>query len=504
MRKKRSILKLIISVSGIIIFAKILGFVKQMLIAQKFGATTGTDIVLLSQGIITDFEYLLSQTMLTAFVPIYISVKADENKDENVFTGNVCSLFSIIIILISIALFFLAPIVAKILAPSYTTSEAVLLVKYIRIYATIPVVLFLMSLFNALLKANEYFTPGELISVNQSIIYIVVLSLLSKMLGVDALVIAFFLYAIANLIYLMFCSRNLWYGPRFSYSHDKDIAQLFKMVGPLLLGLSTIYINQQVDRMLATGLGEGAVTALSYGAVLSNLITGFIGSICGIVFTYVAKFVSDNKDESAAKLIQDMMIVFITILIPVTLVTVFNSNDIVKVVFGRGKFDLNAVEKASQALIGYGFVFISYVIRELLTRLQYSYKESKKPMLNSVISIIFNVFLSIALSKSLGILGITIASSVSVLICAILNVISSRKHNKYLSINAFIKPIIYWGIGTMGIIVCFFVLKNITVECMPVIRLIIVSIGGMIVYFIIELPLIWKYLNKYNSTRKIL
>lgn len=495
--KRTSIEKSILSVSGIIIFAKVLGFLKQMFIAKIFGATLSTDVVMLSQGIITDLEYVLSQTMLTAFIPIYISVKADKTKNETRFTGNVFTLVSFLVVLVSIFLFVGAPIVARVIAPSYTSDETLFLIKNIRIYSTIPVVLFWMAFFNALLKANERFIPGEFISVNQSIIYVITIAAFSKRCGVDTLIIAFFIYAFTNFVYLMLCSQKLWNGPKFSFWQDSDIWQLLKMVGPLLLGLATIYINQQVDRMLASGLGAGAVTALSYSAVLTNLVTGFIGSLCGIIFTYVAKYVVDNNDESAAKLVQNIMVIFITILIPIMLVTVFNSNDIVKVVFGRGEFDANAVNKASQALIGYSFVFIPYVVRELLTRLQYSYKESKKPMINSVVSIMINIVLSIIFSKTWGILGITIASSISVVTCAIMNAISSRRYNEYLSVFFLVKPAVLWMGGIFSATIGILILKSLCVNFSPLIRLVIISFGGILIYSIIEIPIIGKYTRLY-------
>ena len=71
--KKRGIFKAVFSVSFVLLIAKILGFVKQIIVANAFGATVDTDVIALSQGIITDFEYLIAQTMITAFIPIYIS-----------------------------------------------------------------------------------------------------------------------------------------------------------------------------------------------------------------------------------------------------------------------------------------------------------------------------------------------------------------------------------------------------------------------------------------------
>ena len=82
--RNRSIFKTVFSVSSVLLIAKLLGFVKQIVVANAFGATADTDVISLSQGIITDFEFLIAQTMITAFIPIYISVK-ENNQDEKHF-----------------------------------------------------------------------------------------------------------------------------------------------------------------------------------------------------------------------------------------------------------------------------------------------------------------------------------------------------------------------------------------------------------------------------------
>ena len=114
---KSTIIKTIFSVSSILLLAKLLGFVKQMIVANAFGASIDTDAINLSQGVITDFEYLISQTMLTAFVPIYISVKENEGTEKQ-FVSNVLKIFFGISFLVSTIIFVFAPLVSKILAPS--------------------------------------------------------------------------------------------------------------------------------------------------------------------------------------------------------------------------------------------------------------------------------------------------------------------------------------------------------------------------------------------------
>ena len=70
--KQNRIVKLLFSMTGLIIASKLLGFFKQILTASIFGATLETDIINLSQDFTGNIQYLLVQTLLTAMVAVYI------------------------------------------------------------------------------------------------------------------------------------------------------------------------------------------------------------------------------------------------------------------------------------------------------------------------------------------------------------------------------------------------------------------------------------------------
>lgn len=447
MKKKKGIAGAMLSVSGVVILGKIMGFVKQMITANAFGATLHTDIISLSQGIVSDLDYIIAQALITAFIPTYIHIKTKEEGQEKTFVSNTILVFLVSATVLSILLVVLSDFLSRIIAPSYGPVESKELAKYIRIIAPLLTLIVQLAIFNALLKANEHFTPGELTGFNQSIILIILVFFVGSTVGPDTLVIGFYICSAFNLVYLMFFSRHLWSISRTNPFSDRNVKQLLLMMGPLLLGYSMVFINQQVDKIIVSGLGDGMVTAMSYAAVLSNFIGTFIGSISGVLFTYVTENIAKKRDETAANLINRASIQMITLLLPICILIIMNAEDIVAIVFGRGKFSVDAVHNCSLALMGYGFMFVPYVIRELFSRFQYGYGDSKKPMINSSIAIACNIVLSIILSKFLGVLGVTLATSISVLVCAILNILSSKKKNKHINLGTIIKQVPKWIAG---------------------------------------------------------
>lgn len=496
MNNRKGVIRALLSVTGIVVLSKILGFIKQMVTANYFGATLRTDIISLSQGIVTDLDYIVSQSLITAFIPTYIHLKSKEKEKEKKFVSNTIIVFFVSAGVISILMILIAGMIAKAIAPSYGNEESAELAKYIRIVSPLFAFIVQIAIYNALLKANKVFVPGELTGFNQSVILILLIILIGGYFGPDTLVIGFYVYSFFNLTYLFLRSRQLcsfrWENPFV----DPNVVKLFIMMGPLLLGYGMVFINQQVDKIIVSGLGEGTITAMSYAAVLSNFIGTFIGSISGVLFTYVTQSIVDNKNKNAANLINQSSVQLITLLLPVSILTVMNANDIVTLVFGRGKFTDDAVSRCALALTGYGFMFVPYVLRELFSRFQYGYGDSKRPMINSSIAIAFNIILSVLLSRFLGVLGVTLATSISVWISALLNIFDAKKKNCYISVREYMRYLPRWGVGAGICIFVSFSCQKMMMDIHVLPRMSVICIMAFFGYIMATYPVISPLIDR--------
>ena len=214
------------------------------------------------------------------------------------------------------------------------------------------------------------------------------------------------------------------------------------------------------------------------------------GSITGVLFTYITKNIAEGKEKEAADLTINSAAQIITICIPITIITIMNATDIVTLVFGRGKFDNTAIESCSLALMGYAFMFIPFTMRELYSRFQYGYGDSKRPMINSTIAIVTNIILSIILSRFMGVLGVTIATSISVGICGFLNFYTSRKRNRFINWNRYTPNVPRWILGS----ICYITISAATQEYMRsadiMFRLITTTITSLLVFVCINKSII--------------
>ncbi len=497
-KKLPKIVNIICSVTGIVFAAKLLGFVKQMATASTFGTTIETDIISIAQGIINDIDYLLVQAFITAFIPIYISAKAKDKNSANEFVSNVLVVWTSISVIISLIIVALAGFFPRIIAPSYNGEKAQRLVIYIRIYAITIVLIVWIAVFSSILKSHEKFIANEIVSINNSVSVLICIIVLSGVLGVNSLVVGYYGYAILSVSYLFLMSRKLWSWRPQNPLKDANVKQLVKMMIPLLFGYAMVFINQQVDRAIVSGLGEGVVTSINYAAVLTNFIDTMTGSICAVAFTYVSKFVAENNDKKAGQIIRSAICLFSLALVPICIVVVLSSRDIVTVVYGRGRFNSESINNTSYALVGYAISMVFFSYRELFTRLQYSYKESKLPVINSFIGIVVNIVLSILLSRIYGVFGVALATSIATIICSVLNMYSARRLNKYLLFSDVLKYMPFWLLGGGMSLLVAFVAKAEMAGISVYLRLIYITLIVFAVYFLFIYSILKKLIGEFK------
>lgn len=212
------------------------------------------------------------------------------------------------------------------------------------------------------------------------------------------------------------------------------------------------------------------------------------------MFTSITELNSKKDYTGVIHMAQKSSLIMIIMLMPITIVTCFASQEIVTIVFGRGAFDQHAIQGASYALIGYGIGFIAFALKSLYARVLYSNKDTKKPMVNSSIGILINIVLSIILSRSMGVLGVTLASSISEYIAAGLNIRSARKVLPTVKSAITSKNIIIVVVATIICLILAFALMNIMSVQKNIVRFGIYTIVCLGAFYLCTFPIINRFI----------
>ena len=478
--------------SFILVIAKIIGFYRQIFLAQEFGATITTDLINMSNNFVCGVVSIFSSTAATAIVATYVKIS---DKDKTKGDRLISDILKIVAVggCLLVAVFVLAaPLLSRLLAPSYSDELSSALTFYLRVQSPLLLLFCFSCVFDGLLNSHKIFVPGQLASIFYSAFSILAVVFLKDVLGPDTIVVGFVSYAVVFVLFMAVYSGRFWKPVKGDPLKNPDVIGLFKIVAPLALGYAMIAGNQLVDRIIVSGMDEGVLTSMTYAVSLVQLIVGLIEACCTVLFSHITAGIAANDEKGVASIALDAMTVIIFILLPVSVITVMCSQDICQVAFGRGEFDAVAVRNTGIALMGYGFMFVPYAVKTLFSRFCYGHQDTRRPMINAAIAIAINIILSISLSSFWGVLGVTVATSIAEVAAAALNMRSSQKHSKHVKYKTILIKLPYWLLGGVLCVIAVKVTGGIMAEKRTFLRLIVSAGAGFAGYIVGVMPWIFK------------
>lgn len=464
------------------LIAKIIGFSKSMIEASYYGASFEMDAYNVSNGFVSNVLYMLTTAIAVAFLPLYIQHSTKENKRKKFATRSITAL-CLLSLLLTILLLLSAPVIVRVIAPSFDFDQRELAAKYFRILALGIVFSLAANMFTSVLNSEKRFGFAALSSIINSIVLICFIIALSSQIGVWALVIAMPVSFFAQWIILYCIGKKYAYISLRYGLHDESIKLLVLQAMPILLSQATVEINQVVDRALLSGIETGALTAVSYSAVLYQFVTALISTpVSTVMFTELSEAGAAHDLNTMKSLLLDSFKLLIFVCIPIIIITVFCANDIVSFVYGHGRFGSSAIRQCTEGLSMYILCLLPSSIKSVLSRAYYGLNDTKRPMIFGIIEVILNIGLSVLLVKRFaiwGVVGATAISSFAFVIIMILNF--NRIYIKTVELKNIISC---WkvGIGTICILVLLYILKR-TVQFAPLLNFAINTVAAFSVYF---------------------
>lgn len=479
-----SILKSTSLIGILMVSFKILGFVKQAIVAKYFGVTVAMDLYSIANTFVTGFAAIFSEALFVSIVGkyTYFLVKKGRKKANEYLTGLFISIIPFFTLIALIMIIF-ASSFARLIGKNYLPNELELLEHNIRMITPVVILSSIVIICTAILDAEKKFFISRLESLINSIVIIIFTIFTASFLKTDALI-----YAEITSI-LLFCIL-MWrvvrknYYPSFTHSlKSSGLLDTLYTAIPLLAGNATYRLNTMIDSFLSSRI-TGGPAALGYSHVLEQLVTiVFSTSIGNILFSYIANNVAEGKGDLSSKIIVKILRITLIIIVPITFITIIDVNNIVNIVYLRGHFDQQASLLTAAALKGYAIGFPFSILKNLITKSVYAYGNTKIPTIVGTISMLGNIILSIILSQYLGLLGISLATSVmSTFGFIILLLYVDRKYAKCLNkdlLKLVIKIII---VSTFTI--CILLFANLD-RNFGIMGFFSISVIGGIVYFIL-------------------
>jgi putative peptidoglycan lipid II flippase len=403
-------------------FSKLLGFARDIILSYFYGASVISDAYLISMTIPTVIFAIIGKGISTGFIPMYTRIESQEGTEQaNQYTNNLANFVLILCtIIFIIGMVFTEPIV-KLFASGFEPEGMELTVRFTRITLISVYFVGMNYVLSAYLQVKEIFVVSALLGLPAN--FVVIGSFyMSSITNINVLAIGNLLAIVVQFLLLFFYS----YKKKFRYNlkldlKDRNIRKMMLLAMPVIFGSSVAQINILVDRTLASGLSLGGISALTYANTINLIILGIVVStITSVLFPKISKMAVENDMKGLKNSIKEAITTINIFVVPVTVFYMIFAEPIVQMLYGRGEFDSDAVALTSSALFFFAIGLVGFSQRELLSNVFYSLQDTKTPMINATIAFVINIVLNVILSRFLGIGGLALATSISVLFCSLL------------------------------------------------------------------------------------
>ncbi len=436
----------LISVSFIMILitliTRILGFVREEVIAYFFGATFQSDAIKISTYIPLTISHLLVAGLLSAiFIPVFTDFLIEKKEKDMWETFNILfNIIGVIFIVLSFIFFVFSKELIHLMAP-HASNEMKTLANSMFIYL-IPQMLIhaWASLFGGLHNTYESFIIPGIGGILYNIAIVSSLIFLTKYYGAYAIIYGAMIGAILQLlIQIPFAIKKGWrYKPLFNLK-NQYVRKIGILAVPILINSTLGYITPIFEKSIGSFFGEGAISSLDYAFKVSQLPLGIFAFVVSlIVFPTLSQLVSRKKFERLTKTIQFGLKFILYLMIPSAMGLVLFSYPIIRLLFEQGMFTQNATKIVSNLLIFYSIGLPFWGMTALLVRVYYSFKDTITPVIISIITIVLQVSLYLLNSKLIGLSGIPLGASIASIFQFILLYGILFKKLKTLSIKDFI------------------------------------------------------------------
>ena len=472
-RVSGKLLKSGIIVSVMTFISRILGLVRDVVVAKLMGDGAAADVFFFANKIPNFLRRLFAEgAFAQAFIPVLTEVHHQDDKAElRAFIARVSGTLGAIVFVVAILGVLASPVLTAIFGTGWfiawwqgeEAGEKFELAS-VMLKITFPYLAFitLTGLAGAILNTLNRFAVAAFTPVLLNICIILCAWFVAPALSQPAVALAWgvFIGGIVQLLFqLPFLYRaGLLVKPKWGW-HDPGVVKVRTLMIPALFGVSVGQINLLFDTLIASFLVTGSISWLYYSDRLLEFPLGLFGIA---IATVILPTLSRNhvaNDPKAFSGNMDWGVRMVSLLgIPAAVGLAFMAEPIMTVIFQRGAFTAETARMASYSLVAYAFGLVSFMWVKVLAPGFFSRQDTKTPVKFGIWCMIANMVFNLIFAIPYGYIGLAIATSLSATLNAGLLYTTLHKNGVYRASREtlfFLFKVVIASILMAGVIVYF-------------------------------------------------
>lgn len=425
-KKRGRLLRSTSVVGGMTLLSRIMGFVRDIVLAQIFGAGAAFDAFIIALKLPNFMRRLFGEGAFSqAFVPVMSEIKQQRPHAEvQHFLNRVLGTLGLVVTLLVVLAEIFTPFLVKVFAPGFETGSLRATLTTHMLHITFPYLLLivLVAFSGAVLNTCNHFAIPAFTPVLLNVALVLVAYFWAPYASTPIYVLAWGLLigGIAQLAIQIppLFAKNLLPRPQLGF-RDPDVRRVMGLMVPALFGVSVAQISLLIDNFFASFLQAGSITWLYYSDRLTYLPLGVIGvALATVVLPHLSRHHADNKaDRYSATLAWALRLELLTG-IPAAIALFLLSGPLLATLIHHGAFNTHDVLMTMQSLQAFSVGLPAFMLIKVLASAFYSRKDVRTPVKIAAISVVFNVIFNLSLIHYLHHAGLALSTSLAATINA--------------------------------------------------------------------------------------
>lgn len=411
--------------SGVYVMAlTFLGFIgffyRDILMAHFFGLGVELDAFFVALLIPMTIVTIICIPLGSTFTPIFMSAtETSQQKKVQELISGVSVLVIATLFIICLIVYFIVPY----LLPYIATERDIDNIKRIGELTQYALPLLFFSgtviLGNSMLNAMGKVVVTGLAQLIVPITAISAVVVFGEQYGVEAAMLGMVIGQLLNLVIVQINITRFGYSlvPKYSYLDHIPFAKFSSQYFPLIASAFFVSVAVLVNTLLAMTLPEGGVSVFNLGNKVVLLITGLVGAaISTVMLPYFSSLVAKNSIVTARRELSVFLLLLTFISVPVSVIFFVFAEQVVGLIFDKGDFLTNDIDMVARVM-KYAVIQIPFfACNILLLKFATATKHVMSILLSAAIGLLINVGASLVLMKFIGVSGIALGASLSMIV----------------------------------------------------------------------------------------
>lgn len=414
-----NLLKSLAAVSSITMISRVLGFVRDTILARVFGAGVATDAFFIAFKLPNLLRRIFAEGAFSqAFVPILAEYKTQQGEEATrTFIAYVSGLLTLALALVTVIGVLAAPWVVWATAPGFvdSTEKYELTTSLLRVTFPYILLISLSSLAGAILNTWNRFSVPAFTPTLLNVAMIAFAVFLTPYFDPPIMALGWGVLAggLAQLLYQLPALKKIGMLvlPRLNL-RDAGVWRVLKQMLPAILGVSVSQISLIINTIFASFLVAGSVSWMYYADRLMELPSGVLGVALGTILlpTLAKTYANKDREEYSRILDWGLRLCFLLVL-PCTLALAILAEPLTVALFQYGKFTAFDAAMTQRALIAYSVGLLAIILVKVLAPGFYAQQNIRTPVRIAIFTLVCTQLFNLALVGPLAHAGLALAIS---------------------------------------------------------------------------------------------